>query len=72
MPAITLSVPQDLKTEMDKISFVNWSAVARDAIKEKLVQLKVLNELSEKSKMTKADAMELGKKINRGLVQRYK
>ena len=48
MPTITLSVPQELKKEMDKTKFVNWSEVAREAIKEKVLQLKVLDSIMKK------------------------
>ena len=37
MPTITLSVPEDLKREMDKSKEINWSEVARSAIKTKVV-----------------------------------
>ena len=37
MVSITLSVPQELKLEMDKFEMINWSAVAREAIKNKIM-----------------------------------
>ena len=36
MPAITLSVPEDLKKRMDSVDWINWSSVARKAFAEKL------------------------------------
>ena len=36
MPTITLSVPEELKHEMDQSREINWSEVARAAIKTKL------------------------------------
>ena len=39
MVSVTLSVPEELKVEMDTFSDVNWSAVARDAIKNKIILL---------------------------------
>ncbi len=71
MPIITLSVPEELKKEMEKSKFVNWSEVAREAIKEKILQLRVLDSLASKSKLTEKDALELGKKINKSLHERY-
>lgn len=32
MPNVTISVPDELKTEMDKLTEVNWSEVCRNAI----------------------------------------
>ena len=37
MPTITLSVPEDLKQEMDEFKEMNWSEVARVAIREKVI-----------------------------------
>lgn len=71
MPTITLSVPKDLKNEMDKEREINWSEVARAAIKKKISQLKILKAISSKSKFTEKDALELGRKINKSLHERY-
>lgn len=67
MPTITLSVPEDLKREMEKSKEINWSEVARAAIKSKVAQLKILKTISAKSKLTENDALELGRKINKSL-----
>lgn len=71
MPTITLSVPEDLKREMDESREINWSEVARVAIKNKILQLKLLKQITSKSKLTENDALELGRKINKSLHQRY-
>ncbi|MBN1645369.1 hypothetical protein JW851_05040 [Candidatus Woesearchaeota archaeon] len=71
MPTITLSVPEDLKQEMDEEREINWSEVARAAIKTKISQLKILKTISAKSKLTEKDALELGRKINKSLHERY-
>ena len=71
MPTITLSVPEELKHEMDEEKAINWSEVARAAIKTKLSQLKILKVISAKSKLTEKDALELGRKINKSLHERY-
>jgi hypothetical protein len=71
MPTITLSVPEDLKREMDEERDINWSEVARAAIKTKISQLKILKAISAKSKLTEKDALELGRKINKSLHERY-
>ena len=44
MPTITLSVPQDLKNDMEESRDINWSEVARVAIRNKVAQLKILNQ----------------------------
>ena len=67
MPTITLSVPEDLKREMDESKEINWSEIARAAIKTKVAQLKILKAISTKSKLTEEDALQLGRKINKAL-----
>ena len=70
MPTITLSVPEDLKHKMDESKEINWSEVARSAIKTKVSQLKILKAISSKSKLTDKDALDLGRKINKSLHER--
>jgi len=71
MTTITLAVPEELKKEMDKSKFINWSEVAREAIKVKIEQLKILNAIAAKSKLTEKDAKEIGDKIKKSMLQRY-
>ena len=63
MVSITLSVPLDLKKEMDNFSEINWSAVARDAIKKKLILLEKFKEFTKDSELNEIDALNFGKKI---------
>ena len=72
MPTITLSVPEDLKKEMDKSRFINWSAIAREAIREKVSELALFKSIVAKSKLTEKDALELGNKVSKSLHERYK
>jgi len=72
MPTITLSVPEELKHDMDETKEINWSEVAREAIKTKVSQLKILKSITAKSQLTEKDALELGRKINESLHKRHK
>lgn len=72
MVSVTLSVPEELKKDMDSFTDVNWSAVAREAIKNKLLLLKKFREFTKDSKLTEADALELGKKVNKAVAARYR
>ena len=71
MPTITLSVPEDIKKDMEESKEINWSEVARAAIKTKVAQLKILKAITAKSKLTEKDAIELGRKINASLHERH-
>ncbi len=70
MVSITLAVPQELKSEMDKHPEMNWSEVARQAIREKIELFKRMDKLVENSKFTEKDAIELGRKVRRGIGKR--
>lgn len=71
MATITLAVPDDLKREMEQFKEMNWSEVARSAIKEKISQLSILKSITSRSKLTDQDALDLGKKINKSLHAKY-
>jgi len=70
MPIITLSIPDEMKKEMDSSREINWSEVARVAIRTKLAQLKILKVITAKSELTEKDALEIGRKINKSLHKR--
>ena len=71
MVSITLSVPQELKEEMDTHPELNWSEVARQAIREKIILLNKMDAILERSKLTEKDAIELGRKVKRGIAKRH-
>ena len=72
MVNMTLSIPKELKKDMDSIPWVNWSEVARSAIRDRVRALKVLEEFTSDSELTEEEAIELGRKVNRSLFKRYK
>ena len=72
MVNVTLAVPDELKKKMEQFPEINWSEVARQAIKDKAVQLEFLRYFASKSRLTDKDALELGRKVNKGLAKRYR
>ena len=70
MPTITLSVPADLKAEMEKTREINWSEVAREAIRRKVSQLKILKTIASASELSEKDAIEIGRKIKKSMHKR--
>jgi len=72
MTNITLSIPEDLKKEMEKFPEINWSEVARDSIKKKIAQLSFLKGFRMDSDITVGEALKLGQEVNQLLVERYK
>ncbi len=71
MVSVTLAVPEEMKVEMDKHPEMNWSEIARQAIREKLIILKRMDKLLSRSKMTEKDALELGKKVNKAVAKKF-
>ena len=71
MVSLTLSVPEELKKEMDQFPEMNWSAIARAAIKRKVMLLIEMERLLSKSKLTQEDAITLGRKVNREVTRKH-
>lgn len=69
--SMTLSIPEELKTEMDKHPEMNWSEIARQAIREKINLLKKMDKLLRHSTLTEKDALVLGRKVNRSVAKRF-
>jgi hypothetical protein len=72
MVSMTLSIPSNLKKEMELYPEINWSAVAREAIKRKIQILQEMNKILSKSKLTEDDALFFGKKITKKAAKKYR
>ncbi len=76
MPTLTLAVPEEMKREMDNCPEMNWSEVARGAIRQKLTELNLFRSIVGKSKLTEKEAdelsLKLGKKVNRSIHEKFK
>ena len=72
MANITLSVPEELKKEMERFPEINWSVIVRSAIKHRLIMLQKFRRFARDSEFTKEDAIRLGRKINKAIAQKRK
>jgi len=72
MVSITLSVPEDLKHEMDNFPEINWSAVAREAIKKRVIMLGKFREFTKDSEFTEQDALKFGRELSEKAAKRHK
>lgn len=70
MPTVTVSVDDSLKDRMGNHPEINWSQVARGAIKEKLADLELMDRLSSENELTEADIDELAALIDRNVAER--
>jgi hypothetical protein len=71
MPTITVNVDDALKERMEKRPEINWSEVTRQAIREKIEMLELMDELTADSEFTDEDVEELAQKINEGARTRF-
>jgi hypothetical protein len=72
MVSITLSVPLDLKKEMDLFSDINWSAVAREAIRKKILMLDKFKDFTKNSELNEEDALNFGRKVSFKVANKHK
>ena len=71
MVSITLSVPEEMKSEMDNHPELNWSEVARQAIREKLKILAKMDKLLADSTLTEEEAISLGRQVKKAAGKRF-
>ncbi|HIG93373.1 MAG: hypothetical protein QT02_C0011G0036 [archaeon GW2011_AR9] len=72
MGTLSVSVPDDLKVQMEELDEVNWSAVARKAFEEKVKEVEFVRSIVKKSKLTPQDADEIATKINKSMARKFK
>ena len=63
MPNITLSIPEQLKNDLDLLKEINWSESMREFLSKRVKRallLKKIEKLLENSEFTEEDAERLG------------
>ena len=71
VPNVTVFVSDQLKREMNENSVINWSEVARRAFMRQLDEMKLLEEITSRSKATAKDIEELSKIVKRGVARKH-
>jgi len=71
MVNMTISIPGELKEELDLFPEINWSEVARQAFKDKVADLRFLLEFKKNSSISEEEALKLGKELSGKLHKRY-
>lgn len=72
MPNITLAIPEDLKEKMDRFKEINWSEVARQAIREKTLLLERMNQMFSGSTLDDASIEAHAAKIKKNVLKKHK
>ena len=66
MVTVTFAIPDEVKSEMKKLSWVNWSELAREELVKEIKREEILRrfmKIVSKSKFTEKDADLLSKKV---------
>jgi hypothetical protein len=74
MASVTFAVPDNVKAEMKRLTWINWSELARLEILEKLKQeqqIEKFRSIVSKSKLTEKQAQQLAEEVNSALAKRY-
>tara|TARA_Y100000310_G_scaffold324617_1_gene386691 strand:+ start:3869 stop:4096 length:228 start_codon:yes stop_codon:yes gene_type:complete len=71
MTNMTLAVPDELHDLMRKHTQIKWSEVARQALWEQARNMELMDKILSKSDLTEKDALEIGRKINKGIAKRH-
>ena len=71
MVNMTLALPKELHKKMKQFSEIKWAEIARRAIKQRVEDLEVMNKIAAKSKLTKKDVEEIGKKIKSSAAKKF-
>ena len=75
MVSMSFTIQDELKAEMEKFPWINWSEVAREEYikRENLHEgFEEFNRIVSKSKLTEEDAMKLAKEVNAGMYKKLK
>ena len=71
MSTVTISVSEEMKAKMHKFPEMNWSAVARKAILERIKFMEKMDKVLSKSTLTEEDAISLGRKIKSNVSRKF-
>jgi len=74
MASVTLTIAEDVKSELKKFSWINWSEVAREAFLKRLKRdevFKRFDEILKNSEMTDELASKLGDELKKRVAKRH-
>jgi Arc/MetJ-type ribon-helix-helix transcriptional regulator len=67
---ITVRLDQELKAKMDEREEINWSGVARKAIRTTIEDLETMDEIAAQNQMTDEEAQEIADQITEAANER--
>lgn len=72
MVNVTFAVPKELHEIMKRHPEIKWSEIARKAMWEYARKLELLERITEESRLSEKDVLELDKKVKAGLRRKYR
>ncbi|MCJ7698205.1 MAG: hypothetical protein MUO73_07745 [Thermoplasmata archaeon] len=75
MVSLTLKITNDFKALIDKLTWINWSELARDEVQKKLEEersLETFKKIIAKSRLTQEDADRLSENVKQSMHQSLK
>lgn len=71
MVSVTFAIPDNIKSEMKKLSWVNWSELVSEELLKRDSLLKLLGQLKSKEEQELTEwSVELGRKAKKGRFKR--
>lgn len=71
LATVTISVPDELKEKMSLFPEMNWSAVARKAIVERVKFIEKMDKQLSGSRLSKKDTIALGRKVKHSVSKKF-
>jgi hypothetical protein len=71
MAIVSVSISDELKTKMEELDVINWSAVARNAFANKIKEVDLIKNLTANSKLTEKDVKEISEKIDKKASKKF-
>jgi len=74
MPNITITIPDELKKDMERLPELNWSETVREFLADKVKRallLKKLDKLLENSELTEEDCLCMGREAKKRMSKRF-
>lgn len=68
---VRVRIPKDVAGLLRKHKEIDFGEVAKNAIVKKAVEAEVADNIARKSKLTEADAEQIGALVKKGLRERY-
>ncbi len=71
MGNMTLAIPDELQQKMSKHKEIRWSNIARETFEERLRELEFMDKILKDSRLSEADAEEIGRGIKAEIRKRF-